>query len=207
MFGLVQRREEIRHPEPNVIRYRIKLTLSFIAFFSYMYLVLGRVTLNSSRIYIPNVDIQNMHVKPITDKNVPRLVGNFTHKITFGEEGMHNAYLDSAVYNISMIARGYPVVSAISTTNATVSFSAVEQPVVVRFEANQTDFPEEQLRGFQKMLEDGNVWVKIKAGFKWRLKLARFLKYPYIYKNVYFTCTGRYRASPDDEIKNVTCAI
>ncbi|KAK9073230.1 hypothetical protein SSX86_007554 [Deinandra increscens subsp. villosa] len=44
---------------------------------------------------------------------------------------------------------------------------------MAKFEANQTGLEDEQLKVLQKMLDEGNVLVRMKADFKWRLKFAR----------------------------------
>ncbi|KAK1437488.1 hypothetical protein QVD17_03279 [Tagetes erecta] len=204
------RDEDVAYADPNVIRRRIKSIMSTCAFFSFLYLAIGRSILDSSEINIKSFDIPSMYVKINTHNNKVSLRGNISHLISFttnftdllGYKGEDMPY--SISYNISTIAGGYPTFSAISSTNMS-DPAGKDQTLALKFESTYTGLNEGRLRDFQTMLDTGNVWVIVKADFVWRLKLASFLKYPHVYKHVYFTCKAQYIAGSDYRMENVEC--
>ncbi|MFS7917041.1 hypothetical protein Hanom_Chr03g00184451 [Helianthus anomalus] len=186
-FANHRRGDYPRYSEPNITLRRIKFVVYTSAFFFYLYLVLGQFILSYSQIHTQTIDIQNMYVKLSTSDNIVTLLGNFSDKTSFRHTGMHTASLDSATYNMILTARGYPTVRVISTTTPTHSNSNLEDPLLVKFETKQTRLQEAQLKDYQKILDEGHVWVEIMAGFEWRLKLAGFLKIPSAYKGLNYT--------------------
>ncbi|KAK1437489.1 hypothetical protein QVD17_03280 [Tagetes erecta] len=162
------REEDVAYAEPNVIRRRINSIMSTFAFFSFLYLAIGR--------------------------------RNFSDLLGYKGEDMP----DLITYNISTEARGYPAFSTVSSTNMS-NPADKDQTLALKFDSSYTGLNEEKLKDFQKLIDTGNVYVTLQADFRWKLKLAGFLKYPYIYKHVYFNCRAQYITDSNYKIKHIAC--